>query len=108
MRLCIVLLGLTSLLPIPALAQDGKKADKKEEAPTPRVWSAPVITLEVLLPPVITDRGTPEIWNSYAVDQTGRWRPRVVLSPYGSYYYGTGEMYPWTTTRPRSIKQFVQ
>ncbi len=53
--------------------------------------------------PVVPPRrplpGTREVWQYMGVTETGRYRPRVVLSPYGSYYYYNGEPYPWITNR---------
>ena len=69
----------------------------------PEAFPAPkVIPPEVIyeLPPRIPTRWR---WSLYAPNSAGIMRPRVVLSPYGSYYLRDGEPYPWTTTRPDLI-----
>jgi hypothetical protein len=43
--------------------------------------------------------GTREVWQYYAVDSFGRFRPRVILAPGGAYYYRSGEPYPWVPNR---------
>lgn len=72
-------------------AQEG---EKKEQLPPPR----PVPNL--LLPPLPAppELGRYDIWQYYAVDYTGRFRPRVVTFPFGSFYLHNLEPYPWTTT----------
>ncbi len=40
------------------------------------------------------------VWQNYAVDRQGRWRPRVAPI-YGEFrYVGTGEPYPWWPSHP--------
>ena len=39
------------------------------------------------------------VWSLYGPNSAGRLRPRVVLSPYGSYFLRDGEPFPWTTTQ---------
>jgi hypothetical protein len=63
------------------------------------------------LPPIIEYRevivipqprpGTREVWSTYGVDSTGRFRPRVVVTPYGAFNQQTLQPYPWLTYNPR-------
>jgi hypothetical protein len=41
------------------------------------------------------------------VTQTGRYRPRVILSPGGSYYYYNGEPYPWVSTHGSNFMPYA-
>jgi hypothetical protein len=47
------------------------------------------------------------VWQYYGVDRTGYFRPRVVYSPYGSYYQYNGAPFPWTTTHQREFMPYV-
>ena len=50
-------------------------ADPDESLPPPRTVPVP----EMVLPPVSYVRPNPyDVWNVYAVDRSGRFRPRVV------------------------------
>jgi hypothetical protein len=64
-----------------------------EQFPAPK-QIAPAVPFWVL-PPRPPRLDTREGWSMYGVNSAGRFRPRVVLSPYGSYYLYTGEPYPW-------------
>jgi len=48
-----------------------------------------------------------DVWQYYGVDRFGRFRPRVIYSPYGSYYLYNGEPYPWTTTHALDFMPYV-
>jgi hypothetical protein len=48
-----------------------------------------------------------DVWQYYGVDRLGRFRPRVVYSPYGSYYLYNGQPYPWVTTHARDFMPYV-
>ena len=79
----------------------------EEKLPAPRIIVAPPPAGgNLFLPaaPILYQHGTRDVWQNYAVDSSGRWRPRVILAPYGSYYYSNGQPYPWTTTHPRSFR----
>jgi hypothetical protein len=95
------LAGLAVTLPV--FADDEKKApagqEKADLIPAPRPL-APDVTLPYILPNLPPAVGTREVWQYYAVDRSGRFLPRVILAPYGSYYLHNGQPYPWTTTRP--------
>ena len=85
-----------------AAVAGGVQAPKEdsEQFPAPK-QIAPALPFWVLPPPpprLDTRAG----WSMYGTDQGGRFRPRVVLAPYGSYYLYTGEPYPWSP-QPRLV-----
>ena len=59
------------------------------------------------VPPQFPRWGTREVWQFYGVDGAGRFRPRVILGPYGAYYAVNGAPYPWTTSRPMLYMPYV-
>jgi hypothetical protein len=78
---------------------------KQEKAPPPiEIAPLPQPTGNLLLRvvPVHTppEHGRLSVWQLYGVDITGRFRPRVIHSPYGAYYLYNFAPYPWTTTNP--------
>jgi hypothetical protein len=48
-----------------------------------------------------------DVWQAYEVDRRGGFRPRVIYSPSGAYYYRDGHPYPWTTTQPEVWKPVI-
>lgn len=81
----------------------------QEPLPAPREIAPPAGNMFLpAYPPYVMEHGTRDVWMNYGVDRAGRWRPRVILAPYGSYYRGTLEPYPWTTTRPGSYLPSVR
>lgn len=86
--------------PEPENKKPEPKAEPAETLPAPRRVErieSDTIYVYPSLPPQL---GTREVWQYYGVDRSGRFLPRVVLSPYGAYYLYNGRPYPWTTTRP--------
>src|SRR5665213_2120337 len=59
------------------------------------------------IPPQAPRLGTREVWQYMGVTQTGRYRPRVILSPYGSYYYYNRAPYPWITNRASAFMPYA-
>lgn len=106
MRRIILSLGVLVALTVPA---SGQEAPKDEPAPPPRVIIGPPGG-NLFLPsrPIYAEHGTRDVWNNYAVDRYGRWRPRVVLAPLGSYYYSDGRPYPWTSSYPGWFRPTTQ
>ncbi len=47
------------------------------------------------------------VWQNYAVDRQGRWRPLVVPSYDGPRYAATGEPYPWWKEHQRSFEPVI-
>lgn len=88
----------------PSFAQEPEPAEK---LPPPRLIT-PAPGGNLLLPPppppIFYQHGSRDVWQNYAVDSYGRWRPRVILSPYGSYYHANWQPYPWATTNPRAFR----
>jgi hypothetical protein len=48
-----------------------------------------------------------DVWQYYAVDRFGHFRPRVIYSPYGSFYLYNGEPYPWVSNHPLEFMPYV-
>lgn len=93
------------LTPLHGQERDDEKA---ELLPPPRrVLVAPPAPLLPPPPAPLSPNETRYVWRNYAVSEQGYWRPRVILSPYGSYYYANGYPYPWLTTHPRSFRTYV-
>ncbi len=57
--------------------------------------------------PVYPQHGKRSIWRAYGVDHTGNFRARVIVSPYGGYYYYNRAPYPWTSTRPELYRGMI-
>jgi hypothetical protein len=105
----LLLLALSSLSP---LAVGG--AQEPDALPPPRALETPPVLPQAFYPEILPyvgpqppRPGTREVWQYMGVDQTGRWRPKVILSPYGSYYYYTREPYPWLSSRPWSYMPYA-
>ncbi|HEX5271781.1 MAG TPA: hypothetical protein VFW33_14890 [Gemmataceae bacterium] len=65
--------------------------------PAPR----PLATKMVLPPPSFERPDPYAVWQNYAVDRRGYWRPLVAPSYDGPRYVATGDPYPWWKERPR-------
>ena len=48
-----------------------------------------------------------DIWQNLAVDRHGYFRPRVVYTPEGSFYYFDGRYYPFMMNRPREFMPYA-
>ena len=48
-----------------------------------------------------------DVWQDYAPDRGGRWRPRVLYTPAGAYYRYNGMPYPFTTVNQRYFMTYV-
>jgi len=48
-----------------------------------------------------------EVWQNYGIDRSGKFRPRVIYSDYGSYYYANGAPFPWVETHTRDFSQTI-
>jgi hypothetical protein len=70
----------------------------------------PVLPPSVLLPPppgVYTRRSDYEVWQNLAVDRYGRFRPVVIMAPYGDYYRYNGKPFPFRILEPRAVMPYV-
>jgi hypothetical protein len=47
------------------------------------------------------------VWDLYAPDRQGRFKPRVFSTPYGAFYPLTGQPYPWVPTNARAIMPYA-
>jgi hypothetical protein len=47
------------------------------------------------------------VWQDYAVDQQGHFRPRVLYTPDGAFYYYNGQPYPWLSAHPKSFMPYA-
>jgi hypothetical protein len=48
-----------------------------------------------------------DVWQFYGVNRFGQFRPRVIYSPYGSYYLYSGEPFPWVSNHPLEFMPYV-
>jgi hypothetical protein len=70
-------------------------APKRAESLTPpRVLEEPLLP-QAGLDPAYFRQSRMDVWQNYAVDRTGHWRPRVIYSPSGAYYRYNGQPFPW-------------
>ncbi len=47
------------------------------------------------------------VWQNYAVDRFGKWRPRVLYTPEGAFYYYDGRPFPWVTVHPLEFMPYA-
>jgi hypothetical protein len=102
----IVLLLIFVVVALTADSVSGDEPAKKPDGafPPPPQQVIPEAPPLQMIPPhfIVPERPRPETreaWRYYGVDSLGRFRPRVIMAPYGSYYYYNGEPYPWTGNR---------
>jgi hypothetical protein len=112
------LIVLLSSWTISEIAAQQPAPQAPEQIPAPKQWIPPAPApgpLPVPLPgslpsiqyiphPILPPPPPPRLdsrnaWALFAVDQSGHFRYRVVLSPYGSYYLYNGQPYYGTTTQ---------
>lgn len=48
-----------------------------------------------------------DVWQNYAVDRNGYFRPRVIYSPYGPYYRYNGEPFLYSITRQAEFMPYA-
>ncbi len=84
-----------------------------EPLPAPRLVTPPVAAPVVMPAPVVDPYGgfyRPShlaVWDYYGVDRFGRYRPRVVYSPYGPYYLHNKEPFPWAQMYQREFMGYI-
>ena len=107
MRRCrrAVLIGLVGwLLTAPVWGSQREEQPKPEPLAMPRESEVERVIEEDKIPTWVYFRTSRyDVWQYYGVDYQGRFRPRVIYSPSGSYYLYNGEPYPWVTTHPRDV-----
>jgi hypothetical protein len=82
-----------------AIAADPPPAD----LPPPREVPSAIVP-----PPVVYRQNRYEVWQYYDVNRQGYWVPRVVYSPYGSYYMENGQPYFWATIHSTYWRPTIQ
>jgi hypothetical protein len=86
------------LLSVLALGLSAVVGRADEALPPPRVIAEP--------PPLVVFNpqwgriNYHAVWENYAVDRFGYFRPRVVLTPDGAFYYYNGRPFRWAYSRP--------
>src|SRR5262245_21457904 len=76
---------------------------KLETLPAPR----PAVVVPVY--PVFIQRNPRDVWNYYAVDRQGGFRPRIIYEPgYGPYRAVVGTPFPSLSTDARSVRPVIQ
>jgi hypothetical protein len=104
--LCGAMLGLW----LTAASATAAEPAVPELLPWPTPLAPPAATIgapEVYSAPVYPKRNPYDVWQYYGVDRRGVFRPRVIYSPYGSYYLYNGEPYPWAPTHPLDFMPYV-
>ncbi len=70
-----------------------------EQLPQPKEIAPEVIVSEEpMFNPAYVRTSRYAIWQFYAVNRFGRFRPRVVMGPNGAYYLFNGQPFPWVST----------
>jgi hypothetical protein len=92
-----------SLLPtLPTVRAD----DRPDALPPPRVVPGQVAPAPMVVMPIYRVSQY-AVWDYYAVDRGGYFKPRVIATPYGAFYPLTGRPYPWTTTHQREYMPYA-
>ena len=81
------------------------RADPQPVLPPPRI--VPVEPAPVPLIVAHPRISAYAVWDLYAVDHRGAFKPRVISTPYGAFYPLTGKPYPWVSTNARFIMPYV-
>ena len=105
LRLASCFLVLACFAPTIGLADDPQDGDR---LPPPRQVSPPAqppVPQPMLVP--VPRRNPYDVWLYYGVGRQGRFRPRVIYSPYGAYYLYNGAPFPWTGTNQRDFAPYI-
>jgi hypothetical protein len=102
MRSLVCLAVILTTVATSALADD----KPKEPLPAPRRADPAPEPLPIVITPY-RPVSAYAVWDYYAVDRNGYFKPRVIASPYGAYYPLTGKPYPFTTTNMRNYMPYV-
>lgn len=97
----LAVVALATVLVSASVAADDAK--RPEQLPPPRELPAEAAPISLGLPlhtAFVRDNRW-DVWQFYAVDRAGYFRPRVAYSPYGSYYLFNGRYYPYDDLFPR-------
>jgi hypothetical protein len=47
------------------------------------------------------------VWQNYGVDRNGRWRPRVIMTGEGAFYYYNGMPYPLLPVQQLNVMPYL-
>ena len=83
----------------PAGANDPQKKPDAEKIPAPKIK----VESSYSIVPYYPRTDTSEVWQHYGVNSLGRFVPRVIVLPHGSYYSRDLQPYPWTANRTTAI-----
>jgi hypothetical protein len=89
---------LTGLSACAAAAGEPIAAPRPEPEPSPPPY---------LVAPPIHRIDRYAVWQNYAVDRQGYFRPRVIDAPFGAYYYLDGKPYPWLYVHTLNIMPYA-
>lgn len=104
MRRLIIFVAFSVASVVPSVFAEDKP--KQEPLPPPRrVDPLPEPTPVVVVPFVPVSAYA--VWDLYAPDRRGVFKPRVIATPYGAFYPLTGQPYPWTTTNMRNYMPYA-
>jgi len=81
-----------------------------EALPAPQKVDAEPSPLVLDIPPTLPyeRRNRYQVWDYYAVDRQGFFRPRVIMAPYENYYYlYNGAPYPFARNRSLNFMPYV-
>ena len=97
------LFALVVAMPSLARGADDERLPPPKPQPQEFVMPGPVLPF-----PLYYRRSSYDVWQYYAVDRTGHFRPRVIYAPYGvAYYLETGQPFPWAETRTLEWMPYV-
>ena len=76
---------------------------------TPLADPPAVVVVPANLPPGVgfPMRNRLDVWQYYAVDRSGYWRPRVALAYPEPFYLYNGAPYPYLPVRPRAFLPYI-
>ncbi len=104
---CVFLLAVMVFSLAASVAADEPAKPKDQSRTLPPPTPVTPLVLPYYLPSSLPHPGSREIWQYYGVDQTGRWRPRVILAPGDSYYLYNGQPFGQTTVQPRLFMPYA-
>jgi hypothetical protein len=80
---------------------------KSEAVPLPTLLPGTVAPPGAFFPIAFHRSNRYDVWQLYAVDRQGGFRPRVIYSPYGPYYLYSGAPYLYAPTQPRDFMPYA-
>ena len=94
----------SGLLAVLVLSLSAPLATADEPLPPPNVVPEPP---PIFINPQWGRVGRYAAWQDYGVDRYGRWRPRVIFTPDGPFYYYNGRPFPWMTVHPLEFMPYA-